>query len=140
MKINDLKQSVYKMAKVKDTQELKNFRQDLIKGLDLRKKSSWQKIRQILIDEGFDRRDDDIIFQKIQENSQQINDILSSQDLYDSKVEDWKSYVPEGTNWQDFVNNEELFLAAIEAKRKSRQELLEIANAGGANSIIFYNR
>jgi hypothetical protein len=140
MKINELKQSVYEMAKVKDTRELKEFHLDLIKGLDLRKKLSWQNIRELLINEGFNRGDDSIIFQKIKENSKQINDILSSQDLYDSKVEDWKSYAPEGTKWEDFVSNEELFLAAMEAKRKSRQELLAIANGGGTNNIIIYNR
>lgn len=140
MKINELKQSVYKMAQVKDTKELKKFRIDLIEGLDLRKKFSWQKIRQVLIDEGINQGNDSVIFQKIQENSQRINNILSSQDLYNSDVEDWKNYVPDGTTWEDFVNNEELFLVAIESRKKSRQELLEIANSGGSNNIITYKK
>lgn len=39
-------------------------------------------------------------------------------------IEDWQTYVPEGTTWKEFIGNEELFNAALEARRVARREFI----------------
>ncbi len=44
MKIQELKQEVYRLTQTTSTKELRNVRSELVQGKDLRRKDSWQSI------------------------------------------------------------------------------------------------
>ena len=84
MKLQEIKIAIFEILLVKSTQQLKKQHSDLVKGLDLRKKASWEQIAQTL------NQDADFNFQQTLTHALEANQ--KSNQAVAQSLDEWETF------------------------------------------------
>jgi hypothetical protein len=116
MKLQDIKVSVYESLKVKNTEELRIVRPDLVQGLDLRKKQSWQHIQSKILSEL------NSLLDKTIEDA--ISEANKSNQIIGKSLDDWENFKRKTSNISSLENEEKLYYFSDYKHSKARKNKL----------------
>jgi len=115
MKLQYIKLNVYEALEIKNTQELKKLRPDLVENLDLRKKESWECIQKIISAEI-----DSLLAQTIKDAREEVD---KSNQIIKQSLNNWEKFKRKVSNDSNLENQGKLHhLSDYKTSKKKKRK------------------